>query len=1564
MPSGWWTSLLALALTLLMEAAKAASSKPNIIMILTDDQDYVLNSTHPRYMPELDRLMRRRGLEVRHFTTPIASCCPSRTAFMTGRYCHNTNVTTNSWPLGGHVRFMLDELDEDYLPVWLQAAGYRTYLVGKFLNGFTEDSVYDLGCPRGWDVLDALLQGDTGSAEELHNRDTPRFMANCRRRESFDKEFLELVIRRKALQYIDDAAASRQPFFMMINTFAPHDAIASAQAVPDVEPRYKDLYGDVQLPKSSNFGVSVPKQIGYFWPVNSDDIRAQITERYRARLRSLRSVDDTLGAVVSALACRGLLEDTVLVYTSDNGFKLGNHNIAQEKFTQYEEDVRVPFLMAGPGVPRGMATGMELQASMLDLTATIMWLAGASSQQHPVDGTPLPLPDLLAASSRTPKPSGASPPDSDRSYYCTKPPPPAAPLPQAPVWPRMPPPRRAGGHGGDEEGAPPDGEDGALRRPPPPPRFPPNTRPRVFRSPPPSTPSPPPAPPPPSPPPAELSPPHAPTASAPPLSPGAVEQLPPPPPPHRPGGGLALPPPPPWWVIWSQNPRPPPSTAAENDPTPPLAARPPPSLPPPSPSPSPPPGSPQPVKRRPRRPRRPAEPWYPDSAPPPTFDGDGAPGNDPAAAGAAAAGATSAKAASARAATGAAAAGCTAVSAAHAAAARAFAAASGDAAAAARLAARAPGSSSARRPRNAAHAVACPAAACRANAGCKPARGSAPSPTTVPASPPLAVAAAPPPRAPQSAPVPQPKSPPGAPTPPSPSGPSQAVCPAPPAHPIHPGPSSYPRPFGAMDNPAWSATSPGSPLAPDLPPPPPPPAPPDRPFVPDLPPPPPPPAPPGSPLVPDLPPPPPPPAPPDRPFAPDLPPPPPPPAPPGSPLAPGLPPPPPPSPPPPVTPGQPAFPRFPGWPELPPPPPPPDLPDLPPSPPPPPPPLVPELPPPPRPPPATPKLPSKPKAPNTPRPPPSPKPPSAPASPDLPPPPPGFPSFPAPSPPPPSSPGFPALPAFPRWPNWPDLPRGPGLPSEPGEPPGSDPGDSLPNEPAAPPGEGGSETRGALEEGSVPHQPALEGSASESAADPDGSASRSDLAIADERDVDRTDDGVVVGRRSLRSGSSSRWHASVGGSGSGSGSGSGGGVSRTGGRGVTPLGSVEAGEGYEEEAFGRNDREEEGQEALSEGAALTALLGGWRPDGWTWLTDMWLTEHAKDLGLGAWLAQARSAIANATAATPAAAAAAAAAATPGSAGALPAAPLAAVEAALHAAPLPYITPEALHRLSWERARRASAEALAIRSQRLAGNAGPGSPGSASASAAAATVAAASAAGDVELSGAEAAAAVPEHGEAEGAAVGGGARGPGGTGGAWRRRRGLLQNLPAGLTPQLVPLSEWSGVTLIESWLDAIFRGKSFRTLRACTNDTSTFGPNRFSPWTCFKYTILCNRVAKQTPNITNYELYDLGLDPFEINDRYRLYRGQEWSLSQRRLVDRLDAVLTVMSYCSGITCRNPFLRIHPDGSVKTFTQALDARYDSLYERFKKFSYKRCTVYFNPDNEDPDPYLAGLTDRQP
>lgn len=177
------------------------------------------------------------------------------------------------------------------------------------------------------------------------------------------------IIRDKGLGYIDDAVARNRPFFIELAPTAPHDQGLGKVAVPCK--RHENLYPGMNMPRWPNFGVNLPSVMGISGPV---DIQYS-TSKYVPRLRTLAGVDEMIEALVYRLQQRGVLNNTYFIIASDNGFHLGQHGMSYEKFTPYEEDVRVPFFIRGPGIPQGVLT--DYQITMVDLPATIVQAAGA-----------------------------------------------------------------------------------------------------------------------------------------------------------------------------------------------------------------------------------------------------------------------------------------------------------------------------------------------------------------------------------------------------------------------------------------------------------------------------------------------------------------------------------------------------------------------------------------------------------------------------------------------------------------------------------------------------------------------------------------------------------------------------------------------------------------------------------------------------------------------------------------------------------------------------------------------------------------------------------------------------------------------------------------------------------------------------------------------------------------------------------------------------------------------------------------------------------------------------------
>ncbi|KAL2264167.1 hypothetical protein VTK26DRAFT_1285 [Humicola hyalothermophila] len=382
----------------------AQGKKPNIVFILTDDQDLHMQSLD--YLPLIKKHLIDEGtLYKRHYCT-TAICCPARVSLWTGKLAHNTNVTDVNPPYGGYPKFVSQGLNDAYLPRWLQEAGYNTYYTGKLFNAHTIQN-YNSPYPAGWNGSDFLLDPYTYmylNASFQRNHDPPV---------SYEGQHSVDVLTTKALGFLDDAAedAGNRPFFLGIAPVAPHSNvqaslfdddgsgggnlddinIAAAFTPPIPAERHKHLFANATVPRTPHFNPRQPS--GANWvrrlPRQSADNVAFNDHFYRQRLRALQSVDELVDAVVARLRERGLLESTYLFYTTDNGYHIGQHRLQPGKECGFEEDINVPLIVRGPGVPRGRVSEAVV-TSHVDLAPTILRLAGRPARAD-FDGVAIPL---------------------------------------------------------------------------------------------------------------------------------------------------------------------------------------------------------------------------------------------------------------------------------------------------------------------------------------------------------------------------------------------------------------------------------------------------------------------------------------------------------------------------------------------------------------------------------------------------------------------------------------------------------------------------------------------------------------------------------------------------------------------------------------------------------------------------------------------------------------------------------------------------------------------------------------------------------------------------------------------------------------------------------------------------------------------------------------------------------------------------------------------------------------------------------------------------------------------
>jgi arylsulfatase A-like enzyme len=349
------------------EAGSPADS-PNIVFVLTDDLDY----TSAQQMPQIGSLVRDEGASFENAFVSFPVCCPSRATILTGLYAHNSGVKGNSPPSGGFQKFRNDGTEENTVASSLQEGGYRTAFFGKYLNGYGRgDRTY---VPPGWDEWYGKLDG-----QKLYD-----YSINENGEEvsygSEEGDFFTDVLSGQASDFIRRAAPEDRPFFAYVAPTAPHTPATPAE-------RHEGTFSEdevLQPPSFDEEDVSDKPS----WVRNMDRISnkqaSQIEKRHQKRLNSMLAVDEMTASLVQELEDAGELDNTFIVFTSDNGFHGGEHRIKGGKRTPYEESARVPLFVRGPGVPAG--SKVEELALNTDFAPTFAALAGVD---FPADGRSL-----------------------------------------------------------------------------------------------------------------------------------------------------------------------------------------------------------------------------------------------------------------------------------------------------------------------------------------------------------------------------------------------------------------------------------------------------------------------------------------------------------------------------------------------------------------------------------------------------------------------------------------------------------------------------------------------------------------------------------------------------------------------------------------------------------------------------------------------------------------------------------------------------------------------------------------------------------------------------------------------------------------------------------------------------------------------------------------------------------------------------------------------------------------------------------------------------------------------
>lgn len=374
--------VLALGMALLAapatdRAAAAADGRPNILVFMTDDQTYDTLSVMPAV-----RSLQARGTTFTRYYDSNPLCCPARAAFITGQYSHNNGVWDNTGSSGGYKALV----DKDHtLPAWLSDAGYQTGIVGKFVNGWSYDRH---GIPVGWDKW-RVAEGPVYDYWRTRIRDEHGVLTDYG-----DTTYKTVKYTELALGVIDEFDNGR-PWFLWLTPNAPHvgtpvdpyDTSYVKSCSPS--PAWAGFDAGRALPDRRQFNeadvTDKPRHVRRLALLTTAD-RAAVKSAYWEQLECLRSADEYLGAVLDHLDEIGELDNTDVLFTTDNGFAYGQHRIKAGKRLPYDYSSHLPLVAAGPDFAPGVD---DLPRSSVDLAPTVLDLAGATATGRVVDGRSL-----------------------------------------------------------------------------------------------------------------------------------------------------------------------------------------------------------------------------------------------------------------------------------------------------------------------------------------------------------------------------------------------------------------------------------------------------------------------------------------------------------------------------------------------------------------------------------------------------------------------------------------------------------------------------------------------------------------------------------------------------------------------------------------------------------------------------------------------------------------------------------------------------------------------------------------------------------------------------------------------------------------------------------------------------------------------------------------------------------------------------------------------------------------------------------------------------------------------
>jgi arylsulfatase A-like enzyme len=414
---------LVIATTEEARAARAKASelqKPSFVVIQTDDQTMeelydgvrMVNGAEEFAMPNTLQMLGEQGVTFTRYYTPYSLCTPSRISLLTGRYAHNNHVQGNVPPNGGWTGFQSRLAYSHNIATWLQGAGYRTMHIGKILNGYG-DSPYSPGTevPPGWNSWHTILNSDTNHyayGYKLNNNgvvegpygdsgswETREYGAiddaGCPYAPLNGLPCYYETDKFNALATEELAATSpEQPFYMQVDYTSPH---GDYRRPAGPQPATRDIgrFAGAPLPDNRAEGFNEgnvndkPRFIREAPYLSATEIHTYRVY-YQNCLAALLSVDEGVKQILDQLSALGRINNTYVIFTSDNGFFFGQHRLVGGKFLAYEPATHLPLIIRGPGIEPNVKSGQLV--STIDIAPTILELAQVTPDKS-IDGTSL-----------------------------------------------------------------------------------------------------------------------------------------------------------------------------------------------------------------------------------------------------------------------------------------------------------------------------------------------------------------------------------------------------------------------------------------------------------------------------------------------------------------------------------------------------------------------------------------------------------------------------------------------------------------------------------------------------------------------------------------------------------------------------------------------------------------------------------------------------------------------------------------------------------------------------------------------------------------------------------------------------------------------------------------------------------------------------------------------------------------------------------------------------------------------------------------------------------------------